>query len=189
MTSNLLFAAALAAVLAGAALAQGVTVSSPAGTELKTSPPTTAGPAVDGTVDKLAWLSGCWQAKSDKDGSTFREVWLAPVGGTMLGVGHNLRDEKTAGWEAMRLYNDGKSVKAWLHPGARKEFTMTMEEFEDGFASFAITEGDTTTRLSYQRRGAEELSVSFRLIKGEDRRGIDFAFKRTDCAVWTTVQK
>lgn len=65
---------------------------------------------------------------------------------------------------------------------------MDMETFSEGFVSFALTEGDTTTRVTYQRRDdGTTLAVSFRLIKGENRRGADFAFKRTDCSAWMTA--
>lgn len=180
-------AAFCCAVLASA---QGVQVTLPPGVKgSKEPPPTVAGPAVPGSVDKLAWMAGCWQGTSDVDGSNVHELWLAPAAGNMLGVSQTVRNEKTVGWEASRLYNEGDTVKAWLRPGARREFTMAMERFEDELVSFALTEGDTTTRLIYHRRNANELGVSFRLIRGEDRRGIDFSFKRIECSTLMSAAK
>ena len=46
----------------------------------------TTGAAVPGSIDKLAWMAGCWQGTSDVDGSNVRELWLAPAAGTMMGV-------------------------------------------------------------------------------------------------------
>ncbi|MEQ1596493.1 MAG: DUF6265 family protein [Casimicrobium sp.] len=151
-------------------------------------PPTEAGKPVPGTIAKLGWMSGCWETTSEQDKSTLREIWLLPKTGNMLGMGQIERDGKSLGWEAMRLYDEGDTVKAWQRPSARGEFTMAMEKFSEGFVSFALTEGDTTTRVTYQRRDdGTTLAVSFRLIKGENRRGADFAFKRTDCAAWMTT--
>ncbi len=176
-------AAALAVCSAALAAAQGVQITLPPGvTGSKEPPPTVAGAAVPGSIDKLGWMAGCWQGTSDVDGSNVRELWLAPAAGTMMGVSQTLLREKSVGWEAMRLYDEGNTVKAWLRPGARREFTMAMEKFEDGFVSFAVTEGDTTTRLIYHRRNGNEIGASFRLIRGEDRRGVDFSFKRIECS-------
>lgn len=151
-------------------------------------PPSVAGKPVPGTVAKLDWMSGCWETVSEQDKSTLREIWLLPKTGNMLGMGQIERGGKSLGWEAMRLYDEGDTVKAWQRPGERSEFTMAMETFSEGFASFAITEGDTTTRVTYQRReDGTVLAVSFRLIKGENRRGADFAFKRVDCSAWLTT--
>lgn len=178
-----LAAAAVLATGAVSVVAQGLPVPPPPGA---VAPPTTAGKPVPGSVDKLGWMTGCWLAASEVGFGDSREVWLAPVAGTMLGMGQTVKAERTLGWEAMRLYNDGDSVKAWIRPGARNEFTMVMERFEDGFVSFALTEGDTTTRVTYRRRSATEMSASFRLHRGDaPPRGQEFSFKREDCGPWT----
>lgn len=180
-------------LLTSLALAQAVTGSTSSTVPMEGAPktglpPTIAGKPVPGTIAKLGWMSGCWETTSEQDKSTLREVWLLPKTGSMLGMGQIERDGKSLGWEALRLYDEGDTVKAWQRPSARSEFTMDMETFSEGFVSFALTEGDTTTRVTYQRRDdGTTLAVSFRLIKGENRRGADFAFKRTDCSAWMTA--
>ena len=47
--------------------------------------------------------------------------------------------------------------------------------------SFAVTEGDTTTRLIYHRRNGNEIMRLVSPDSGEDRRGVDFSFKRIEC--------
>ena len=183
----------LAAVLltvtaAATASAQGVKMTSPSGAEVK-PPVETAGPAVPAKIQALAWLAGCWQAPSERDGSSVREIWLAPSAGTMLGMGQVVRGDKSIDWEAMRLYEDGASVKLWSRPGARGEFTQTLERVADGYAAFAVTEGETTTRVSYQRKSGDEWSAAFRILRGENRQGADLSFKRVNCADWVAAPK
>ena len=105
-------------------------------------------------------MAGCWQGTSDVDGSNVRELWLAPAAGTMMGVSQTLLREKSVGWEAMRLYDEGNTVKAWLRPapGVNSRWQWKVR---DGFVSFAVTEGDTTTRLIYHRRNGNELAPRF----------------------------
>ena len=63
------------------------------------------------TVDAFQWMTGCWQAKSARDGSTINETWLSPRGGSLLGIGQTYLDNKTTGWEAMRVYDEASAVK------------------------------------------------------------------------------
>ena len=134
------------------------------------------------TVEAFQWMTGCWQAKSARDGSTISETWLAPRGGTVLGIGQTYLDNKTLGWEAMRMYDEAGSVKLWLRPGARAELTLTLEAAGDAFNAFAVKEGDTTTKLRYERKSATEMLATFRLEQGESRRGADFLFAKVESA-------
>ena len=139
-------------------------------------------PAGKNTVDALPWMTGCWQSKSTRDGSTVNETWLSPRGGSMLGMGQTYLGSKTLGWEAMRVYDEAGAVKLWLRPGARNELTLTLEAAGDNFATFAVKEGETTTKLRYERKSPTDLVATFRLEQGENRRGADFTFTKAECA-------
>ncbi len=142
------------------------------------------------TVDAFQWMTGCWQAKSARDGSTISETWLSPRGGSMLGIGQTYLENKTLGWEAMRVYDEAGTVKLWLRPGARNELTMTLEAAGDAFNAFSVKEGDTTTKLRYERKSPTEMLATFRLEQGENRRGADFSFAKVECAeVFAPVAK
>ena len=133
------------------------------------------------TVDAFQWMTGCWQAKSARDGSTINETWLSPRGGSLLGIGQTYVDGKTLGWEAMRVYDEAGAVKLWLRPGLRNELTMTLEAAGDAFNAFSVKEGDTTTKLRYERKSPTEMLATFRLEQGENRRGADFLFAKVEC--------
>lgn len=134
------------------------------------------------TVDAFQWMTGCWQAKSARDGSTINETWLSPRGGSLLGIGQTYLDNKTTGWEAMRVYDEAGAVKLWLRPGLRSELTLTLEAAGDAFNAFSAKEGDTTTKLRYERKSATEMLATFRLEQGENRRGADFLFAKVECS-------
>lgn len=127
-------------------------------------------------------MTGCWQTKSTRDGSTSNEIWLAARGGSMSGIGQTYVDNKSLRWEAMRIYQEGASVKLWLRPGHRKEQTLTLEAAGDGFARFSAAEADTTTTLRYERKSATEMAATFRREQGENRCGADYLFTKVDCA-------
>ncbi len=133
-------------------------------------------------VDAFPWLVGCWQAKSARDNSTINETWLAPRAGTLMGIGQTYSDSKSITWEAMRMYDEAGAVKLWLRPGLRNELLLTLEAAGDNFAAFSLKEGDTTTKLRYERKSPAELLATFRLEQGENRRGADFLFAKVECA-------
>jgi Domain of unknown function (DUF6265) len=166
--------ALIALTLTGTAAAQAV--ASPAAV-----PPPVIAPGKN-TVDAFPWLVGCWQAKSARDASTINETWLSPRGGSLMGIGQTYVDGKTPGWEAMRMYDEAGSVKLWLRPGLRNELTLTLEAAGENFAAFLVKEGDSTTKLRYERKSATELLATFRLEQGENRRGADFLFAKMECA-------
>ena len=135
-----------------------------------------------GSVNQLNWLSGCWQANSARDGSTISESWFAPRGGTIMGVGLTFRDDKTITSEAMRMYDEGDSVKLWMRPAGRAEVTMTLDTIGDPFVAFSVKEADVVTKLRYEKKNATEMVATLRFETGENRRGADFGFTRVDCA-------
>lgn len=134
-----------------------------------------------GSVSQAAWLTGCWTASSARDGATINETWLAPRGGTMMGTGITYVGERTVTWEAMRMYNDGESVKLWLRPAGRADVTMTLDTIGDKFFAFSVKEGEVTTRLRYEQKSESEITATLRFEQGESRRGADFGFTRTEC--------
>lgn len=141
-----------------------------------------AKPPATGSVDKLPWLTGCWQGKIERDGSMVYETWFAPRGGTLMGVSQTLRDGKTGAWEAMRMYDDGDAMKLWVRPGARGEVTFSLDSAGVNFVEFAAVEGPVTTKLRYERKSETEVLATLRFIQGESRRGADFLFGRIECS-------
>jgi hypothetical protein len=47
------------------------------------------------------WLGGCWKGSVNQ--RDFREHWLPPAGGMMIGAGQTLRDGKTQDYEFLRI--------------------------------------------------------------------------------------
>ena len=171
----------LTTVLAAAFLSAGVTAQVSQIPQAPQVPIVPADPA-KGSVNQLNWMAGCWQGKSARDGSTINEAWFSPRGGSVMGVGLTYRDDKTITSEAMRMYDEGGSIKLWLRPVGRPEVTMTLDTIGDPFVAFSVKEGEVTTKLRYEKKNATEIVATLRFEQGENRRGADFGFNRIDCA-------
>ena len=176
-------AAALTAALLSATVVAQTAPAAPVPPPLQRSLSSAEGAAPGkGSVSQLNWLAGCWQASSARDGSTISETWFSPRGGTVMGVGLTYRDDKTITSEAMRMYDEGDSVKLWLRPAGRADVTMTLDSIGDPFVAFSVKEGDVITKLRYEQKSATQMVATLRFETGENRRGADFGFSRVDCA-------
>ncbi|MGZ5425671.1 MAG: DUF6265 family protein [Thermoanaerobaculia bacterium] len=77
----------------------------------------TPAPAVAARLDQLAWMAGSW---GGPDGTaTVEEVWLAPKGGLMLGLGRTVRGGKAVDFEFMRIEQQGDTLVYLASPGGK----------------------------------------------------------------------
>jgi hypothetical protein len=104
--------------------------------------------AKDDPLKELAWLGGAWVAQRP-DGEVTEELWLAPSGGSMLGVGRSVRAGKTAFFEHLRIEARGTSVVYVASPrgGNTTEFVATKSDATT--AVFENRKHDWPKRISY----------------------------------------
>lgn len=131
------------------------------------------------TIDDLAWLAGCWQ---DERSTRFREEnWTKPRGGTMLGVGRQVRDGKTTEFEFMRIHEDKGEIFFTAKPSGQAETTFKLVSFADGKATFENPQHDFPTRVIYGKQPDGSLLARIEGLMNGQKRGIDFPFKRAKC--------
>lgn len=131
------------------------------------------------TLDDLAWLAGCWQ---DERGNRFREEnWTKPKGGTMLGIGRQVRDGKTTEYEFMRIHEDKGEIYFTAKPSGQPEASFKLVSFADGKATFENPQHDFPTRVIYGKQPDGSLVARIEGLMNGQKRGIDFPFKRAKC--------
>ncbi len=74
-------------------------------------------PAVSGRLEQLAFMAGSWGAPSG--GADVEEVWLAPRGGLMLGLGRTVKDGKAVDFDFMRVEQQGETLVYLAMPRGR----------------------------------------------------------------------
>ena len=140
-------------------------------------------PALAQTADPLApvaWISGCWIAEGKEHGSG--EMWLAPAGGTMLGVGRTVRDGKTVDYEFMqiRVNAEGKLVFVAL-PSNQHETIFVATTLAKGEVTFENASHDFPQRITYRSTGMETLVARIEGVHNGATRSIDFPMRRGSC--------
>ena len=107
------------------------------------------GPTLD---PGLAWLAGDWVGTLD--GAEVQELWTAPAGDAMLGLGRTTRDGRLAEFEYLMLRAGPGGVEYLASPGGRWPPTrFALSELEGTRAVFVNPDHDFPRRIEYRRDG------------------------------------
>ena len=141
----------------------------------QTAAPAAAAP----TVNDVAWITGCWE--STRNGRHVTEHWLAPEGGTMMGISRTTAGEKTTEWEFLIIRRGPRGLDYVAKPSGQPEGTFTATSASATEVVFENLAHDFPKRIIYKRTG-DALTASIEgPMNGQNRR-IDFAHKKAACA-------
>jgi hypothetical protein len=172
MTRRIPIAALLASALfaAGGALAQAA--SAPAGAA--------APPATPQSLERAAFLAGCWRSDAAEAGSG--EQWLPLAGNTLLGVSRTIRRGETVAHEFMQIRQlaDG-SVAYVAQPSGQAETSFVLQPGGVHELVFENPGHDFPQRVIYRLAGPGQLRARIEGMRGGQLRGIDFPMTRVAC--------
>jgi hypothetical protein len=139
--------------------------------------PTFAQRAAD--VNQLGWLIGCWASRAGT--RLIEEQWMAPRGGTMLGMSRTVRNDTLIEFEHLRVFQRGARVVYAAMPSGQ-----AMAEFEavattDSVVVFENPAHDFPQRIIYRRRGADSLLARIEGSRAGVTRGVDFSYGKRGC--------
>ena len=135
-----------------------------------------AGQQAGPDVDRLSWLSGCWT--QPRGNGLVEEQWMAPRGGSMLGMSRTVSGGTTVEYEFLRIAVVGGVLSYVAKPSGQAEAAFSVKSIEDGVVVFENLAHDFPQRIIYRRNA--DASITARIegtVKGETR-GRDFPYKR-----------
>jgi hypothetical protein len=131
------------------------------------------------SVQDFSWLSGCWTAVGAEAGSG--ETWLAPAGGTLLGISRTVKGGKTVAHEFMQIREIEPGRIAFIAlPSGQSEATFPLVSLTGQEAVFENPQHDFPQRVIY-RRDKDLLTGRIEGLRNGQVRGIDFPLKRAEC--------
>lgn len=144
------------------------------------------------TIDRVAWLHGCWQtttapappAPSERtrvEGSVVEEQWMAPRGGTMIGMGRTVRDGRTTEYELVVLREQDGRLAYEAHPSGQPSAVFLSREIGESSVVFENAEHDFPQRVGYRKSESGLAAWIEGTMKGQSRH-IDFNYARVPCA-------
>jgi len=139
----------------------------------------TAGYARQATVDRVAWLQGCW--RSTRGEMTIEEQWMAPRAGSMLGMGRTVRGSKLVEYELVLIKEQEGRLTYEAHPSGQPSATFTAATTSDTSVVFENPQHDFPQRVGYRRSGADGLDAWIEGQANGKSRRVDFSYQRVRC--------
>jgi hypothetical protein len=130
------------------------------------------------TTSDLAFLTGCW--RFERNGRIVEEHWLAPAGGSLVGVSRTVAGGKTVDFEFLQLRDlpDGLTYIAKPSRQPEASFKLTTKTADE--AVFENPQHDFPQRIRYRRSG-DTLHARIEGTLDGKPRAIDYAYVKTNC--------
>jgi len=126
----------------------------------------------------MAWLTGCW-VQTKPDGAV-EELWMAPAGGAMLGLGRTVRGGKLRDYEYTRIVEVDGSLAYVAEPAGQEKATFPLKELTADRAVFENPTHDFPQRVLYRRAGPDEIVGRIEGQIDGKARSVDFPYKRCE---------
>ena len=128
---------------------------------------------------RLAWLAGCWQLRAGA--RLTEEQWLAPRGGTMLGVSRTVRGDSLREYEFLRIHEAGDTLVYVAAPSGQPTAEFRAVAVTDGLVTFENPAHDFPQRITYRRTTPDSVVARIEGTAQGVVRGVDFPFARVAC--------
>ena len=139
-------------------------------------PPTTQAPA---TAADLAFMTGCWQF--ERGGRKVEEHWLAPAGGSLMGVSRTVAGGKTVDHEFLQIRDLPDGLTYIAKPARQAEASFKLSSKTADEIVFENPAHDFPQRIRYRKVGADALHARVEGTMDGKARGIDFPYTRVSC--------
>lgn len=132
-----------------------------------------------GGIEQLAWMTGCWELTAGE--RIVEEQWMAPRGGSMMGMSRTVRGGRTVAWETVLLREDSAGAISYnAFPGGQAAAVFPATELSDSHAVFSNPAHDFPQRIIYRRRG-DTLAARIEGETAGGTRGSDFPYRKVAC--------
>ena len=134
--------------------------------------------AADASIDDASWLTGCW---SGGEGDTrSEEHWMAPDGGTMIGMNRTVRGNETVAYELVRIVETGAESLAYIaSPSGQATTRFDLVRAGDDELVFENLAHDFPQRILYRRLDRDRIVA--RIEDESGARAVDFPLHRKRC--------
>ena len=142
-----------------------------------TSPAASPDPVV---VEDLGWLAGCWARSDAAEGSG--EQWMAPAGGTVLGMSRTVRDGRTAEYEFVVIQRATDGVLVYhARPSGQAATEFRLLRLNGREVVFENPAHDFPQRVGYRLQDDGGLLAWIEGTRSGKTRRVEFHMRRAAC--------
>ena len=131
------------------------------------------------TTADLAFLAGCW--KFEAKGRVVEEHWMAPAGGSLMGISRTVVNGKTTDFEFLQIRDLADGLTLIAKPSNQPEAKFVLRSKTGDEVVFENPTHDFPQRVRYRLNGEALHARVEGTLKGKER-GVDFPYVRVDCA-------
>ena len=131
------------------------------------------------SIEDISWLSGCWEM-SEGD-FTVTELWLAPSGSMMIGLSQTISNDKTSGYEFLKIEEKEDKLVYTAIPSGQTETSFYQVQMNDTMAVFENMEHDFPQRIIYTLLNKDSINARVEAVENGKLKGFDLPMKRVDC--------
>jgi Domain of unknown function (DUF6265) len=128
-------------------------------------------------IASLSWLAGSWEGK-DASGLEMEEVWMAPRGGTMLGLHRDVKDGRLASFEFLRIEAGAEGLVYQAQPRGRPATPFPLKEASGRKVVFENAKHDFPQRILYWVTDDEVLHARVEGVQGGKLVGEEWSWRR-----------
>jgi len=130
------------------------------------------------TTADLAFLAGCW--KFERNGRVTEEHWLAPAGGSLMGVSRTVAGGKTVEFEFLQIRDLPDGLTYIARPSGQPEASFKAATSRPGEIVFENPTHDFPQRIRYRRAG-DALHARVEGKRNGKTDGFDYPYVRVSC--------
>lgn len=131
------------------------------------------------SLDDLSWLSGCWEGRQGN--AILEEIWSKPAGGSMLGLGRTVKENRTVSFEFMQFREENGNLVFLPQPQGGARVSFPLKDSFGGRLTFENKEHDFPQRVIYERKGPGLLLAAIEgTYKGKEERE-EFQMRKVRC--------
>ena len=109
------------------------------------------------SLKQLAWLTGTWEGMVDK--SKVEELWLAPIGPMMVGIGRSSTGDRTDTCEFLRVVEKDGEITYFVIVGTPPEIPFRLTLLKEHEAVFENPQQTYPKKLSYRLESGGTLFI------------------------------
>jgi Domain of unknown function (DUF6265) len=140
------------------------------------SAPATGQPQV--TTASLAFLTGCW--KFEAKGRVVEEHWMAPSGGSLIGISRTVVNGKTSEFEFLQIRDLPAGLTYIAKPSSQAEARFVATSASPEEIVFENPAHDFPQRIRYRIDGSSLRAQIEGTVEGKVR-GVEFPYARVSC--------
>ncbi len=134
-------------------------------------------PIAKPTLATIAWLAGSWSF--ERNGRVVEEQWLAPAGGTMLGMSRTVANGKTIDYEFVVLRAEASGdIVYTAKPAKQPEASFQLKRASDTEVVFENLEHDFPQRILYTLQPDGSLLAAIEGTQDGKGRRVLFPYRR-----------